>query len=77
MIEISQKIGYNQVRGDYMSIICAVYLPEGIVMAADSRITRTKYWKDEQGARHDCGGAIDILVINKDRAFWYQHKLYK
>lgn len=53
MIEISQKIGYNQVRGDYMSIICAVYLPEGIVMAADSRITRTKYWKDEQGARHE------------------------
>ena len=25
-----------------MSIMCCIYVPEGIVMAADSRLTRTK-----------------------------------
>ena len=25
-----------------MSIMCCVYIPEGIVLAADSRLTRTK-----------------------------------
>ena len=29
-----------------MSIMCCVYVPEGIVMAADSRLTRTKPTKD-------------------------------
>ncbi|MBR0136622.1 MAG: hypothetical protein IJM18_10495 [Clostridia bacterium] len=24
-----------------------------------------------------CGGAIDVLVLTKDDAFWHQHKLYK
>ncbi len=24
-----------------------------------------------------CGGAIDILVLTKDDAFWYKHKVYK
>lgn len=24
-----------------------------------------------------CGGPIDILVINKDGAFWYKHKIFK
>ena len=28
-----------------MSIMCCVYVPEGIVMAADSRLTRTKQTK--------------------------------
>ena len=28
-----------------MSIMCCVYVPEGIVMAADSRLTRTKPWE--------------------------------
>lgn len=24
-----------------------------------------------------CGGPIDILIINKDKAFWYKHKIFK
>lgn len=24
-----------------------------------------------------CGGPIDILIINKDEAFWYRHKIFK
>lgn len=32
-----------------MSIISVVYIPEGIIMAADSRLTREKKYKDEDG----------------------------
>ena len=24
-----------------------------------------------------CGGPIDVLVLTKDDAFWYKHKLFK
>ena len=24
-----------------------------------------------------CGGPIDILIINRDKAFWYKHKIFK
>ena len=36
-------------KGDWMSIISVVYLPEGIVLAADSRLTGRKEYKDKDG----------------------------
>ena len=38
--------------------------------------TTIQYQRFEQKAR-SCGGDIDILVLTKDDAFWYRHKLYE
>ena len=38
----------------------------------DSTIKYERFRDDIQS----CGGDIDILVITKDDAFWYQHKIY-
>lgn len=35
-----------------------------------------KYQRFSDGIQ-TCGGPIDILVLTKDTAFWYRHKLYK
>ena len=36
------KLTHRQKGVLTMSIMCCIYVPEGIVMAADSRLTRTK-----------------------------------
>ena len=35
-----------------------------------------KYQRFSDGIQ-TCGGPIDVLVLTKDSAFWYKHKLYR
>ena len=51
-------------------------LKDGIDFAEFLVDTTIKYdrFKD---AIQTCGGDIDILVLTKDDAFWYKHKIYK
>lgn len=51
-------------------------LKDGIDFAefiVDTTINYERFEDDIQ----TCGGPVDILVINKDDAFWYRHKIYK
>lgn len=38
--------------------------------------TTIKYQRFESRLK-TCGGDVDILVLTKDEAFWYRHKIYK
>ena len=44
-----------------MSIMCCVYVPEGIVMAADSRLTRTKL-KNENTSKEAVNGNESVML---------------
>lgn len=51
-------------------------LKEGIDFAEFIVSTTINYERFKDDIQ-TCGGPIDILVINKDRAFWYKHKIFK
>ena len=61
---------HTDIRWSLMPLKDGIDLAEFIV---DLTIKYERFQDDIQ----TCGGPIDILVIDKDRAFWYKHKTYK
>lgn len=55
---------------------CLMPLKDGIDLAEFMVDLTIQYQRFSDGIQ-TCGGPIDILVLTKDTAFWYKHKLYK
>ena len=51
-------------------------LKDGIDLSEFMVDLTIKYQRFSDGIQ-TCGGPIDVLVLTKDTAFWYKHKLYK
>lgn len=66
------------INGDPKCVINYNLLPlkDGIDLAEyliDLTIKYERFYDSIQ----TCGGPIDVLVLTKDRTFWYRHKIYK